>query len=648
MDQILKNPNIKRATAYFAIISILITGIFVAPIEAQAEGLTSTLPPHYVPVAAALIVAGYQFNDPAIVGAVVKDTYNKLPSSVRTSLLEAYPDYKSTVTISETAMQQVKTAIEGTDIPNNLLSEDPNELYQFTFNSGHKMLVNRPLVRSGSNRVGLSQYTSTANYFHYYEINIGDSVHLGGNYYLELVPSSTTEGASRLCFLEKSGETVVGTYVVNSSLHYHSYGYPYKYSIYASFYISSPYEDRLYFESYVVTESGNYAATPGSGSLESAPRQRFFADFDNGVLGSRSVPDVLTYSEAIIPSGNLVIDVPTDGSVIHFVGMSSQDALDGKLVSGDKNLKTLVLSAGYAAAFYQYRPDDGSFDYASLVLWSENNSVRRRQIPGIEDNYYDHGLRYSVVDGWPTEGPVDVLNENPILMKNFYDNWGYITNTRGSYLHMGLGLNKSLVVYNTFIYWGDAQTPYRNNELLIRYNASAYKVKVYSITTKDNDGLFPDGIEYSQYQPYDPYPDLPNADDEPVNLIDIDDPRWIDNTDFDYVMPDPNDPGSPPSSIDYNPPPTGGSIGGLDPGSIYKDEDLNLIGSVKKLVNDFKQMIIDLFVAPVGAIKSMISSGTAFMGVVKDMFSWLPGDITTVIFSGLTLMVVIGVLKMLL
>ena len=118
----------------------------------------------------------------------------------------------------------------------------------------------------------------------------------------------------------------------------------------------------------------------------------------------------------------MVIDVPTDGSVIHFVGMSSQDALDGKLVSGDKNLKTLVLSAGYAAAFYQYRPDDGSFDYASLVLWSENNSVRRRQIPGIEDNYYDHGLRYSVVDGWPTEGPVDVLNENPILMKNFYDN----------------------------------------------------------------------------------------------------------------------------------------------------------------------------------------------------------------------------------
>ena len=86
----------------------------------------------------------------------------------------------------------------------------------------------------------------------------------------------------------------------------------------------------------------------------------------------------------------------------------------------------------------------------------------------------------------------------------------------------------------------------------------------------------------------------------------------------------------------------------MDPGSIYKDEDLNLIGSVKKLVNDFKQMIIDLFVAPVGAIKSMISSGTAFMGVVKDMFSWLPGDITTVIFSGLTLMVVIGVLKMLL
>ena len=62
---------------------------------------------------------------------------------------------------------------------------------------------------------------------------------------------------------------------INSSLHYHSYGYPYKYSIYASFYISSPYEDGLYFESYVVTESGNYAATPGSGSLESAPRQRF-------------------------------------------------------------------------------------------------------------------------------------------------------------------------------------------------------------------------------------------------------------------------------------------------------------------------------------------------------------------------------------
>lgn len=645
MDQILKNPNMKRIVAYFAIISILLTGIFAAPIEVQAEGLTSTLPPHHVPVAAALIVLGYQFNDPVIVGPVVKDTYNKLPSDVRDSLLEAYPNYKSTVTISETAIQQVKTAIESTDVPNHFLSEDPNELYQFTLNSGIKMLVNRPSVRSYGNNVSQSDVRP---YWHYYEINFGDSVHIGGNFYLELVPYPSIEGTSRLHLLEKAGEVVVGSYQASNFIHYHSYGYPLKYSIYASYFPSSG-NNYLIFGSYGVTESGNYDASIYTyGSLDSGPRDRFFADFDNGLLGSRSVPDVLTYNEAIIPSGNLVIDVPTDGSVTHFVGKSSQDALDGKLVSIDKNMKTLVLSAGYAAAFYQYKPDDGLFRYASLVKWSESNPIKRRQSPVGEDDYYDHGLRYNVIDGWPEEGPVDVLAEYPILMKNFYDDWGYVTFTRRDNIHMGLGLNKCLIVYNTFIYWGDAQTPYRNNELLIQYNASAYKVKVYSITTKDTDGLFPDGIEYSQYQPYDPYPDLPNAEDEPVNLIDIDDPRWIDNTDFDYVMPDPNDPGSPPSSIDYNPPPTGGSVGGLEPGSIYKDEDLNLIGSVKKLVNDFKQMIIDIFVAPVGAIKSMISSGTAFMGVVKDMFGWLPGDITTVIFSGLTLMVVIGVLKMLL
>lgn len=645
MDHILKNPNIKRVIAYFAIISILLTGIFAAPIEVHAEGLTSTLPPHHVPVAAALIVLGYQFNDPVIVGPVVKDTYNELPSSVRTSLQEAYPDYKSTVVISETALQQVKDAIDDTDVPNHLLSEDPNELYQFTLNSGLKMLVNRPSESTG-NIVVLPN--NAMNYFHYYEINFGDSVHLGGNYYLELVPDSTTEGASRLCFLEKSGEIVVGSYPVMSGLHYHSYGYPLKYGFYNSLNSSSSNLRIVSFRCYPVTESGLYVATPVSGLLAAEPRNRFIADLDNEVIGSRSVPDVLTYNEAIIPAGNLVIDVPTDGSVEHFVGKSSQDALDGKLVSVDKNMKTLVLTAGYAAAFYQYKPDDGLFRYASLVKWSESNPIKRRQSPVGEDDYYDHGLRYNVIDGWPEEGKVDVLAEYPLPMKNFYDDWGYVTHTRRDNTHLGLGLNKCLIVYNTFIYWGDAQTPYRNNELLIQYNASAYKVKVYSITTKDNDGLFPNGIEYSQYQPYDPYPDLPNADDEPVNLIDIDDPRWIDNTDFDYVMPDPNDPGSPPSSIDYNPPPTGGSVGGLEPGSIYKDEDLNLIGSVKKLVNDFKQMIIDIFVAPVGAIKSMISSGTAFMGVVKDMFGWLPGDITTVIFSGLTLMVVIGVLKMLL
>ena len=113
---------------------------------------------------------------------------------------------------------------------------------------------------------------------------------------------------------------------------------------------------------------------------------------------------------------------------------------------------------------------------------------------------------------------------------------GYITNTRGSYLHMGLGLNKSLVVYNTFILGETLKLHIAIMSYLSDIMHLRTKVKVYSITTKIMMGYSRMALNIPNISLMTHTRFLPNADDEPVNLL-TDDPRWIDNTDFDYVMP---------------------------------------------------------------------------------------------------------------
>lgn len=90
---------------------------------------------------------------------------------------------------------------------------------------------------------------------------------------------------------------------------------------------------------------------------------------------------------------------------------------------------------------------------------------------------------------------------------------------------------------------------------------------------------------------------------------------------------------------------SGGStdISGANGGSISEN-----INGLKETLDNFVNQFIQLLSAPISHIQQLIQSSHEFFDVFSQLFEWLPSDLSSVIVSGLIIMVVIGVIKMLL
>lgn len=90
---------------------------------------------------------------------------------------------------------------------------------------------------------------------------------------------------------------------------------------------------------------------------------------------------------------------------------------------------------------------------------------------------------------------------------------------------------------------------------------------------------------------------------------------------------------------------SGGStdISGANGGSIAEN-----INGLKQTLDNFVNQFIQLLSAPISHIQQLIQSGNSFFNIFGQLFDWLPSSVSSVLVSGLVIMVVIGVLKMLL
>lgn len=85
--------------------------------------------------------------------------------------------------------------------------------------------------------------------------------------------------------------------------------------------------------------------------------------------------------------------------------------------------------------------------------------------------------------------------------------------------------------------------------------------------------------------------------------------------------------------------PSGGGNAGQPP----VDEDGSLLGTISRFVNDIKRLLS----SAVEAINTLVNDGTSFMQSIGAMFSWLPAPLVSLIIAGFTVLLVVGVLKVL-
>lgn len=88
--------------------------------------------------------------------------------------------------------------------------------------------------------------------------------------------------------------------------------------------------------------------------------------------------------------------------------------------------------------------------------------------------------------------------------------------------------------------------------------------------------------------------------------------------------------------------------GGLNAPSESVQSVVDYVNSISKTLDNFVEAFLNLLKAPISHIQQLVSSGSAFMQALSTMFTWLPDPVQAVITSGLVLLVVIGVLKLLL
>lgn len=341
-----------------------------------------------------------------------------------------------------------------------------------------------------------------------------------------------------------------------------------------------------------------------------------------------------------------------DNITVHIPAHYTEAMLLSGGSGGQENMQEVTIPPGYAIAFYNKGSGYSSqFNFMSLVGISELGGGDTGHPKELKDPY-DHGIRYDVYGDWPSIGEVDIRKANPILMKNVFDEHGKIKYTQSQF-SFGEAPGDCIVVYNpvshAFMKSYPNPVQVKNKELRIKYNGIAYAARMYSIVTSDDNGFIPVGIAESEYQPYNPYPNDPN--DKIVEVVNVNNPDYVDTSDPGYVPPDPDSPGAPLPDLTGSKPPAGGHIGGQAPppeGHEYYQGERNVFDRIMETVNTFKSLLTNLFVAPIGAIEALISSGSAFFSVVKNMFGWLPTEVMAMVSAGLMLFVVIGVIKMLL
>lgn len=309
------------------------------------------------------------------------------------------------------------------------------------------------------------------------------------------------------------------------------------------------------------------------------------------------------------------------------------------------NYKRIEVPPGYGISFFRTSRNITG-DVNNFSLWSVPGTTATGWI-SMAGYQYDRGIRYEVTNGFPSTGEKSILGLQKIWFQSIPGSTFQSIEKSYADVEIDASPGQAITIYNPRGFLYEPQWPMNNTKLTILYPANAYATRLFSIVTNDTTGYFPVAVDNTKYQPYDPLPS--DADDDYVEFVDSEDPDYIDSSDPDYVEPDPYDPEYvAPPVITPTDPPSGGSLGGQPPGTYPEEEPGTFFGEIKEMITDFKNLIIGLFAPGVDAIQDLTSSGSGFMNTVKSMFTWLPSEVTAVISSGLILMVVIGVLKMLL
>lgn len=303
------------------------------------------------------------------------------------------------------------------------------------------------------------------------------------------------------------------------------------------------------------------------------------------------------------------------------------------------NFKTLTVPAGYGVSFI--RRDSNVSGANSFEL----TSTYYTGIPAFVDEILK-GTYYVQSTSLPSLGSVNFSSLNQLTWDVGRSTLGSVNSLTSSYSYTGT-TGGNVTFYNPLMYYYMVGRYLQNGPITYRYVANAYMPVLFNIVTSDNSGFIPVGITTSPYQPYDPLPS--NIVDSVVEIVDVNDPDYINTSDPDYFEPDPEDPNYvEPPSITPITPPTGGSLGGDDPGTYVPDDDDGVISNIKGFIDDLKNLIIGLFAPATEAIENLISGGSSFMQALSQMYTWLPSDVSVVISSALILLIVIGVLKLLL
>lgn len=89
--------------------------------------------------------------------------------------------------------------------------------------------------------------------------------------------------------------------------------------------------------------------------------------------------------------------------------------------------------------------------------------------------------------------------------------------------------------------------------------------------------------------------------------------------------------------------PSDAPIGGADAGSPPVDDDQSFLGVIERLISQIK----GLFSSAVQGISNLVTEGSSFMRSIAQIFTWLPEPLVALLISGFTVLLVVGVLKVL-